>query len=114
MIADYLKLSECLAGAGGFEPPYGGIKICHRGAVLAKLKSITTDKLSAKIYPVHTGDRAAALQNEKLGRVLLSRYAGVNPKSRRREATTACPLGHKQTLNGNSLVRLFGGGSHVL
>jgi hypothetical protein len=41
------RMRECLAGAGGFEPPYGGIKICHRGAVLAKLKSITTDKLSA-------------------------------------------------------------------
>jgi hypothetical protein len=23
-------LIECLAGAGGFDPPYGGIKICHR------------------------------------------------------------------------------------
>src|ERR1700677_2678774 len=26
-VAHYLKLIECLAGAGGFEPPHGGIKI---------------------------------------------------------------------------------------
>ena len=25
--ANYLQLSDCLAGAGGFEPPHGGMKI---------------------------------------------------------------------------------------